>query len=99
MKSGQARKEKTQVGVRKICVSKFPENVKVPVGQGTVSQSIKDSQDKPGCGSQQEADKIKTPGKLPDPSEQVEEDEAGMKDCKEEVQKFHPLLFVNKQIL
>ena len=85
MKSGQARKEKTQVGVRKICISKFPENVKVPVGQGTVSQSIKDSKDKPGCGSQQKADKIQTPGFLPDPSEQVEQDKAGMKDRKENV--------------
>ena len=99
MKSGKARKEETQVGVRKVRVSKFPENAKVPVGQGTVSQSIKDTQDKPGCGSQQEADKIQTPGKLPDPSEQVKEDEAGMKDCKEDVKKFHPLLFVNKHIL
>jgi len=96
--SGQASKEKTQVGVGKISVSKFPEDVKVPVGQGTVSQSIKDSQDKPGSGGQQEADEIQTPGFLPDPSEQVEEDEAGMEDCKEEVKKFHPLLFVNKQI-
>ena len=98
MYSGQASKEKTQVGVGKISVSKFPEDVKVPVGQGTVSQSIKDSQDKPGSGGQQEADEIQTPGKLPDPSEQVEDDEAGMKDCKEEVKKLHPLLFVNKQI-
>ena len=98
MQFGKARKEKTQVGVRKISVSKFPEDVKVPVGQGTVSQSIKDSQDKPGSGGQQEADEIQTPGKLPDPTEQVKEDEAGMKDCKEEVKKFHPLLLFNKQI-
>lgn len=61
----------------------------MPVGQGAVSQSIKDPQDKPGCGSQQEADKIQTPCSLPDPSEEVEQDEAGMKDRKEDVEKFH----------
>ena len=85
MKSGQARKEKTQVGVRKICVSKFPENVKVPVGQGTVSKSVKDAQNNPRSTSQKNADEIKTPGFLPDPSEQVEEDKAGMKDRKKNV--------------
>ena len=98
MHSGQASEQKTQVGVGKINVSKFPEDVKVPVGQRTVSQSIKDSQDKPGSGGQQKADEIQTPGFLQDPSEQVEEDKAGMKNCKEEVKKLHPLLIVNKQI-
>jgi hypothetical protein len=90
---GQSRKEKTQVGVRKVSVSKFHEDVKVPVGEWTVSQSIKDSKDKPGCGGQQEANEIQTPCFLPNPSEQVEDNEAGMKDGEEDVKKFHPSLF------
>ena len=93
MQPGQARKEKTQVGVGKISVSKFPEYIKVPVGQGTVSNSIKDAQYNPGSASQQQADEIKTPGFLPDPSKQVEENKAGMKDGKKDVKKSHPSLF------
>ena len=93
MQSGKAGKEKTQVGVWKISISKFPEDVKVPVGQRTVAQSIKDPQDKPGGSGQQEADKIQTPGFLPDPSKQVEEYQAGMKDRKKDVKKSHLLLF------
>ena len=61
----------------------------MPVSQGTVSKSIKDSQDNPGSSGQQKADEIKTSGFLPDPSEQVEEYEAGMKDRKEDIKKFH----------
>lgn len=95
MKTGQARKEKTHVGVRQISVSKFPEDVKVPLSQGTVSKSIKDSQDNPGSSSQQKADKIKKSGFLPDPSEHVEDYKKGMKDRKEDVKKFHPSLFWN----
>ena len=94
MQSGQARKEKTHVGARKISVSKFPKDVKVPVSQGTVSKSIKDTQDKPGCGGQQEADKIQTPGFFPDPSEQIENYEACMKDRKKDVKKFHQSKFL-----
>ena len=98
MKTGQARKEKTQVGVRQVSVSKFTEDVKVPVSQGTVSKSIKDSQDNPRSSGQQKADKIKKSGFLPDPSEQVEDYEKGMKDRQEDVKKFHPSLFGESEL-
>ena len=93
LQSGQAGEEKTQVGVWKISVSKFTEYIKVPVGQGAVSNSIKDAQNNPGSTSQQQADEIKTPGFLPDPSKQVEENKAGMKDRKKDVKKSHPSIF------
>lgn len=60
----------------------------MPVGQGTVSKTIKDTQDKPGSGSQQEADKVQTPGFLPEPSKQVKKDQAGMKNRKEDIKEF-----------
>ena len=93
LQSGQARKEKTQVGVGKISVSKFHEYVKVPVSQGTVSKSIKDAQNNPRSTCQQKANEIKTPGFLPDPSKQVEENKAGMKDRKKDIKKSHPTLY------
>ena len=71
----------------------------MPVSERTVPQSIKESQDKPGSGSQQQADKIQTPGFLPDPAEKVEEYKAGMEYRKEDIKKFHPFYFVNREPL
>ena len=68
----QPLKEKTQVGVRKISVSKIPEDLKVPVSEWTVSESIKDSQEYPGTTSKQDADEVESPGFMPDPSKHVE---------------------------
>ena len=65
----------------------------MPVGQGTVSESVKDAKNHPGSACQQQADKIQTPGFLPDPSKQIEENKAGMKDRKKDVKKSHPSLF------
>ena len=65
----------------------------MPVGEWTVSQSIKDTQDEPGCSGQQDADEIQTSGTLPDPSEQDEDYKTGMKTREEDIKKFHLSLF------
>ena len=62
----------------------------MPVGQGAVSKFIKDAQNNSGSASQRQSDDIEKPGFLPDPSKQVEEDKAGMKDRKKDVKKSHP---------
>ena len=74
-------------------MSKFIENTEVPVSKRTVSPSIKDSQDNPGSSCEQKADKIQAPGFPPDPAEKIEDYEACVKDCKEDVKKFHLSLF------
>ena len=62
----------------------------MPFSKRTVPKAIEYSQYNPRSGGQQEADKIQKPGFLPDPSEQVKEDKAGMKDREENIKKFHP---------
>jgi hypothetical protein len=87
--SGEPRKQKTQVRIRKIRIPKFSENVKVPVGQGAVTKAVKDSKNKPGRGCQQNADKIKQPGTFPDPSQQVEDHQRAVKNREKKVKKSH----------
>ena len=70
-------------------MSKIAKNIEVPVSQGTVSKSVKDTQDQPGSGSQQEDDKIQEPGFFPDPSKEIEQYQACMKDRKKDVEKPH----------
>lgn len=57
----------------------------MPFSKWTVSKSIKESKEKPRSSCEQEADEIQSSAFLPDPSEQVEDYETGMKNCKEDI--------------
>lgn len=85
----QPSKEKTEVGVGKPGVPQFTEHAEMPVGQGAVSESVKDPQDNPGAGRKQQADQVDAPGLFPDPAEKVEQHQAGVENGKENIQDPH----------
>ena len=61
----------------------------MPVGKGTVPQSVKYTQYQPGGCSEEKACEVQLPGLFPYPAEEVEQDQAGMENCKKYVKESH----------
>jgi hypothetical protein len=87
IESRKAVGEILDIGVWKIGSSELLKNIKVPVGKRTITRhSHNHPQKKPGAANEAKCNEIPAPGLLPYPPGETENDDAGMKNNKEDIE-------------
>jgi hypothetical protein len=94
IQSGKCLDQKLQVGGRRIVKAEIHPHLPMPIRAGTVAKTVPNPQKKPGKSCQRQKDQVGQSRFFPDPSQEVEQDDGGVKREKKDVQESIHLSFL-----
>jgi hypothetical protein len=95
--TGKCFEQKLEIRGRRIVYAQFHPYPPVPIRTGAISESIPDTEKKPGKESQTQKNQVSQSRFLPDPTKDIEQHDKGMENEKEHIQKGIHFPFLYQQ--